>query len=206
MNIAVFGATGGMGQQVVKQALEKGHTVTAFLRDPGRLPQGREWLNVVVGDVLDSQPVAQVVQGQDAVVVALGSRDRSDRTVRSEGTANVIQAMESNGVPRLVVVSAGGVGDSYQQVPVMIKVLIKTLLRNTYADHERQEQYVRDSGLEWVIVRPAMLVDGPLTGQYHTGTAEEDLPGGQVTRADVADFVLKQLTGDSYLRQAVSIG
>lgn len=205
MNIVVFGATGGTGREVVKQALAQGHTVTAFVRDPARLSLEDEMLRVVVGDALDPEPVAQAVSGQDAVVVALGSRDRSNRTVRAEGTANVIQAMGIHSVPRLIVVSAGGVGDSYRQAPLVLKAIIKTLLRNTYADHEQQEQYVRDSALEWVIVRPALLSDGPFTGQYHTGTADVDLPGGRVTRADVADFVLKQLTDDRYLRKAVSI-
>ena len=205
MDIVVFGATGGTGQQVVQQALAGGHQVTAFVRDPARLRLEDEHLRIVVGDALDPQSVAQAVAGQDAAVVALGSRDRGNRTVRSEGTANVIRAMEAHGVPRLVVVSAGGAGDSYGQLPFVIKILIKTLLRHTYADHEGQEQHVRDSALEWVIVRPAFLTDGPATGRYHTGTADEHLAGGRVTRADVAGFVLKQLTEDRYLRQGVSI-
>jgi putative NADH-flavin reductase len=159
----------------------------------------------VVGDALDPESVNRAVAGQDGAIVALGSNDRNNRTTRSEGTVNVIRAMERQNVPRLVVVSAGGVGDSYRQVPLIFKLLIKTRLRRAYADHEKQERYVRDSDLEWVIVRPAQLVDGPRTGQYHTGSAGDDLPGGKVTRADLADFLLQQLTDDRYLRQAVSI-
>jgi putative NADH-flavin reductase len=206
MNIVVFGATGGTGQEVVKQALAQGHEVTAFVRDQERLSVQHESLRVVVGDAREPEPVSRAVAGHDAVVVALGTRDRSERTLRADGTANVTRAMETHDIQRLVVVSAGGVGDSYQQVPLIIKMLIKTVLRHTYADHARQEEHVRESDLDWMIVRPAMLTDGPRTGQYHVGAADADLPGGRVTRADVADFILKQLSDDRYLRQAVSIG
>lgn len=206
MNIVVLGATGGTGREVVQQALAQGHRVTAFVRDPARLPVEDEQLQVVVGDALDPAAVERAVAGQDAAVVALGSRDRSNRSVRSQGTAHVIRAMQAHDVPRLVVVSAGGVGDSYEQVPLLIKLFIKTLLRHAYADHEQQEQYVRESDREWVIVRPGQLTDGPRTGDYHTGTVEQEISGsGRVSRADVAEFVLQQLADDRYLRQAVSI-
>lgn len=206
MKIVVFGATGGTGREVVKQALAQGHNVTAFVRDSKRLRMEDERLRVVVGDALQPEPVAQAVRGQDAVVVALGSRNRSERSVRSAGTANVIQAMEEAGVARLVVVSAGGVGDSYDQAPLVLKLVIKTLLRNTYADHEEQERHVRESSLEWVIVRPARLVEGPASGEYHVAAAESRPPGGQVTTADLAAFLLQQLSDDHYLHQAISIG
>lgn len=206
LDIVVFGATGGTGQEVVKQALAQGHTVTAFVRDLARIPvEGNKRLRVVVGDVFVPEAVDRAVEGQDAVVIALGSRDRSDRTTRSEGTANVIRAMKAHAVRRVVAVSAGGAGDSYRQVPWIIKLMIKTLLPNTYADHERQEQLLRDSDLEWVIVRPSMLTDGPHTGKYYTGTVDARLPRGRVSRADVADFILQALTEDRHLRQAVSI-
>jgi putative NADH-flavin reductase len=154
--------------------------------------------------VLDPQCVAEAVAGKEAVVVALGSHDRKDRTIRSEGTANVIRAMKIYSVPRLVVVSAGGVGDSYQKAPLVLKALIKTMLSNTYADHEQQERTVRDCTLEWVIVRPAMLTDGPATGRFQSA-AGAGLPEGKISRADLACFVLQQVTNDHYLRQAVSI-
>jgi len=206
MKVLVLGATGGTGQEVVRQALADGHRVTAFVRDPARLSVEDERLRVAVGDALDAEAVARAVSGQNAVAVALGSRDRRNRTVRSEGTANAIRAMQAHGVRRLVVVSAAGAGDSYRQLPLIMKAIVKTLLRNTYADHAQQEEYVRESGLEWVIVRPALLTDGPRTGAYRIATAEEDLPGGKVSRADMAAFVVRQLTEDRYVGQAVSIG
>lgn len=205
MKIAVFGATGGTGQEIVKQALAQGHDVTAFVRDPARMPVQDEHLQLVVGDVLDLEKVMEAVAGQDAVAVTLGTSDRDNRTLRERGTAHVIDAMKAHDVSRLVVVSAMGVGNSYQQVPLVFKAIIKTLLRNAYADHEKQEQHVRSSGLEWVIVRPGQLGDGSRTGEYETGPATADLPGKPVARADLADFVLQQLTGDAHLQEAVSI-
>jgi putative NADH-flavin reductase len=205
MNIAIFGATGGTGLELVRLALAQGHTITAFVRDPSRLSFHDQALRSVVGDVLDADCVTQAVAHQEAVIVALGSSDRKERSVRSGGTANVIRAMQSSGVRRLVVVSAGGVGDSYGHAPVVLKLIIKTMLKNTYADHEQQEQYVRASGLEWVIVRPAMLTDGPATGRFENGASSTGLPEGKVTRADVAGFLLQQLTDDSNLGRAVSI-
>lgn len=205
MKLAVFGATGGTGQEVVRQALASGHKVTAFVRDRERLPIKDAYLQVIIGDALDWQNVSNAVTGQDAVVVALGSRDRGKRDVRARGTANVIEAMETQKVRRLVVISAAGAGDSYRQLPLLLKILVKTLLRNTYADHEQQEAHVQESDLDWVIIRPAMLSDGPATGVYHIGTADDDLPGGEVSRADLADFVLQQLEDDRYLHQAVTI-
>jgi putative NADH-flavin reductase len=205
MNIAVFGATGGTGLELVRLGLAQGHTITAFVRDPSRLSFHGQALRSVVGDVGDADCVNQAVAYQEAVIVALGSSDRKEHSVRSGGTANVIRAMQASRARRLVVVSAGGVGDSYGQAPVVLKLVIKTMLKNTYADHEQQEQYVRASGLEWVIVRPAMLTDGPATGRFENGASRTGLPEGKVTRADVAGFLLQQLTDDSNLGRAVSI-
>jgi putative NADH-flavin reductase len=205
MNIAVFGATGGTGLELVRLALAQGHTITAFVRDPSRLPVHDQALRTVVGDVLDADCVAEAIAYQEAAIVALGSSDRKEGRVRSEGTANVIRAMQAAGARRLVVVSAGGVGDSYGQAPLVLKLIIKSMLKNTYADHELQEQYVRASGLEWVIVRPAMLTDGPATGRFDNGASRTGLPEGKVARADVAGFLLQQLADDSNLGRAVSI-
>lgn len=205
MKLVVFGATGGIGREVMRQALAQGHQVTALVRDPARLGIEDKKLRVLVGDALNASFVAEAVTGADAGVVALGSRDRSNGSVRAQGTANIIQAMERQNVCRLIVVSAGGVGDSFGQLPLIVKGLVKTVLRKTYQDHEQQERYVWNSHLDWVIIRPSMLVNGPVTGKYHTGPANAHLPGGKVTRADVADFILKQLTEDCHLRQAVSI-
>jgi putative NADH-flavin reductase len=205
MKLVVFGASGGTGQKVVEQALAQGHQVTAFVRNASRLPLPHEQLRLFLGDALDPQAVAGAVAGQDAAVVALGSQDRNNRSVRAEGTANVLWAMKQHGVTRLVVVSAGGVGDSYQAAPLILKAIIKTVLRHVYADHEQQEQHVRDTALDWIIVRPVQLIDGAPTGQVHPAVGSAHPPGRKVARADVAGFVLEQLADDRYLQKAVSI-
>ena len=205
MKIAVFGATGGTGVEIVRQALEQDHEVTAFVRDPARMPLQHQRLHLVVGDVLEPEVVAEAVAGQEAVAVALGTGDLGDRSLRARGTAHVIDAMDAHDVPRLAVVSAMGVGDSFRQVPFIFKGVIKTVLRNAYADHEQQEANVRASNLDWVIVRPGQIDDGAPTGRYQTGPATADLPGKPLAYADLAAFVLRQLETDDNLGQAVSI-
>lgn len=205
MKIAVFGATGGTGSQVVKQALAAGQQVTALVRDPGRLDVSDANLSVVVGSVLDAAPVQQALQGADAVVVSLGSTANNPDNVVSQGTQVIINAMQALSQPRrIIVVSSLGVGESKDQVPFAFKMLVKTVLKKAMEDKERQEALVKASGLDWTIVRPGGLTNGPATGQYKSGL-DPKISAGQVARADVAAFVLQQLTEDTYLRQAPAI-
>lgn len=203
MKVAVFGATGGTGQQVVAQALAAGHTVQALARTPEKLP-AHAGLTVIAGNVLDPQAVARTVAGVDAVICSLGTSANNPPEVVSNGTANIIAAMDASAVRRLVVVTSLGVGDSKNQVPFAFRMIMQTVLRKVMEDKERQERLVRESGLDWVIVRPGGLTDGEATGIYRFGL-KRDIMAGQVARADVAGFVLKQLTDDTFLRQAPAI-
>jgi uncharacterized protein YbjT (DUF2867 family) len=205
MRIAVFGATGGTGREVVKQALAAGHQVTALARDPSRLVGSDPNLTVVAGSVLEAAPVQQALQGTDAAIVSLGNTANNPDYVVSQGTQVILDAIGQLGGPqRMVVVSSIGVGDSKDQVPFAFKMLMKTVLRRAMEDKERQEALVKASGLDWTIVRPGGLTDGPATGQYRAGL-EPTISAGQVARADVAAFVLQQLTDDAYLRQTPAI-
>lgn len=112
--------------------------------------------------------------------------------------------MQEQGVRRLIVISALGVGDSYSQVPLFFKAILNTVLRHAYDDKEKQEKLVRESGLDWIIIRPGGLGDGPLTGSYQAGL-DGDVRSAQVSRADVAHFALQQLTSDTYLHQTPAI-
>lgn len=201
MKIAIFGATGRVGRETVKQALENGYSVTAFVRDPGKLSVEHPNLRFVEGDVLSSEPVKKAVQGQDAVLCILGAGSKGN--VRAEGTRNIIRAMEKAGVKRLICQSSLGVGDSRGTLNFWWKyIMFGLLLRAAYADHERQEKFVIQSDLDWTIIRPAAFTDGPHTGNYKhgfPGTAEGLTL--KISRADVADFLLKQLRDDSYLRK-----
>jgi putative NADH-flavin reductase len=200
MKLTIFGSTGGTGHQVVTQALEQGHTVTAFVRSPEKLDQKHEKLQIAKGDVMDLDLVERVVQGQDAVLCTLGLPAMSKNKLRANGTKNIIRAMEKTGVKRFVCQSALGVGDSRDVLPFHYKHLIVPLmLGRVYADHEIQESYVKESRLDWIIVRPGILSDGDLTGSYKHGFAVGDKTVTlKISRADVADFMLRQLTEDTY--------
>jgi uncharacterized protein YbjT (DUF2867 family) len=204
MRIAVFGGTGGTGRQVIEQALEAGHQVAALVRDPNRLSEAAKQADIFIGDVLNPQDVAETISGVHAVAVSLGSRSDSPENTVSEGTKNIITCMQDAGVKRLVVVTSLGVGDSKDQVPMAFKLVMKTVMRKIMADKELQEQYVQESGLDWVIVRPGGLSDDPASGAYLFGT-DPSVMAGRVSRADVAAFVLQNLSDDQFLGQAVAI-
>ncbi len=201
MKLLVFGATGGTGHQLVELALAQGHDVTAFARNPAKLAVGHADLEVVRGDVTDFASVAKATRGRDAVFCAIGAGARRS-TLRTEGTRNIVRAMEEAGVRRLVSQSALGVGDSRDILPFHYKyAIVPILLRHAFVDHEGQEDLIRRSRLDWTIVRPGNLTDGIRTGEYRHGFTAADKPTKlKISRADVADFMLEQLTNDAYLR------
>lgn len=204
LKIAVFGATGGTGKEIVSQALAAGHEVTVLVRDPARLSVKHDKLYLVIGDVLNPEKVEEALAGSEAVCCSLGNTPNNPDFVVSDGTHHIIEGMQKQGIRRLIVVSALGVGDSQDQVSRTFKMMMKTVLRKAYEDKERQEQLVRESNLDWVIVRPGGLTNGPATGEYQVGL-DPSIGGGQVSRADVAAFVLQQLTDDTFLRQTPAI-
>ncbi len=204
MKIAIFGATGGIGLELVKQALERSHAVTAFVRDPSPLAGKADHLKIITGDILDLQSVTNSVLGQDAVLCALGSRDLKNTIIRTEGTVNIINAMQQNHVTRLLVVSAMGIGESWKDLSFFNKLFFATLLRNSRIDHQAQEKAVKASGLAWTIIRPSGLVDTPGTGVYSVGPHVR-ANTSKIPRADVADLMLNELEAGSLLQKAVTI-
>ena len=204
MHLAIFGATGGTGRAIVQQALEAGHSITALVRDPVRLASSDARLHLVQGNVLNPPDVARTVTGADAVIVTLGNTADNPEMVVSRGTEIILQAMQAQGIRRIIVVSSIGVGDSKDQVPFVFKLFMRTVLRKAMEDKEAQEALLRASDLEWTIVRPGGLTDGPATGNYHAGV-DPAIKAGQVARADVAAFVLAQLDDRQYVRKAPSI-
>ncbi len=207
MKLLVFGSTGGTGRELVKQALAQGHEVTAFARNPAKLGDMKHpSLQVARGDVLDPAAVEQAVPGHDAVLCAIGA-GAGRTTLREDGTRNIVRAMEKGGVRRLVCQSSMGVGDSRGNLGFLTKyVIVPVLLRHAFADHERQEAVVQQSGLDWTIVRPPHLKDGPHTGTYRHGFPTTDTAiQGKISRADVADFILKQLADTTYLHQTPGV-
>lgn len=210
MKVIVFGATGKTGMEIVGQALEKGHEVTAFVRDPSKVMLKNEAnsvkdrLRIVSGDVFDYSSVKQAVKGQAAVICSLGSNSLAKTTVRSEGTANIVKAMEAEQIDRLLVVSAMGTGESWSTLSFVNKLFYATLLRSSRRDHEAQEAVVKKSNLSWTIVRPSGLTDGELTRNYATG-ASIQADSSQIARADVAHALVKELDEDAFLHMAFTI-
>ena len=164
-----------------------------------------ERLTFITGDVFDPAGVAKAIQGQDAVICALGAGDSLKKTtVRTDGTVNIISGMQRNNVSRFVVVTAMGVGDSWDTLSLINKFFFATLLKSSRADHESQEAAVKESGLDWTIVRPSGLTDTPRTGVYDVG--ENILAKtSRIARADVADLIINGLEQNNLIGKAVTI-
>lgn len=203
MNLLIIGASHGIGLETVKQALEAGHTVTAFARHPEKIGIVHPHLRAVVGDVLDTSSLDAAVAGQGAVIVSLGiPPTRKQVTVFSEGTRNVISAMKNHGVKLLICITGIGAGDSRGHGGFMYDQVIQPLLLKTiYADKDREEIIIKESGLNWIIIRPGFLTHGPVTGKYRVLTDISGVTAGSISRADVAHFMLSQVREPAYLHQ-----
>ena len=209
MKVLVVGASGRTGRLLAAGALERGHEVTALVRDPERLGALRERVRVVQGDVLDGGIASDAVEGQEAVLVALGvAMKKNDPAVNAQGTLNVIRSMQRYHVRRLVVLSAGGTQPGPDpNLPWAFERIVKPLfLKHAYADLRRMETSVRQSELDWTIVRASGgLVDGPARGGYRVEPGYS-LPGGRrIARADVAAFMLDELDRRDNVGHALAI-
>lgn len=202
MHIALFGATGGTGRQVLEQALAQGYVVSALVRDPSKLAE-QTGLTLVVGDVLDPAATTRCIQGADAVICVLGSHG-SREPIEAIGTRTILDAMHDTGVRRLVAVTSLGVGDSREQIGWAFRVIMDLTLKPIMMAKEEQEGLIKASGLDWTIVRPGGLTDGPRTGAYRFGR-DRSIKGGRISRADVADFVLRQLTDPAFIHQTPAV-
>lgn len=207
MKLLIFGATGGTGRQLVAQALEQGHEVTAFVRVPATLNMQHPNLAVVQGNILNAESVLAVVFGKDVVLSALGTR-KAGLPDLIQGTRNILMAMHQCEVQRSIWVSSFGVGESLNQLNWLTRyVIIKGFLHHYIEEKEVQEHLIRESDGEWIIVRPGNLTDGPRTGVYRVIPADATGKIGRpvISRADLADFMLKNLTDNTYVRRAVGL-
>jgi putative NADH-flavin reductase len=203
MKIVVFGASGGTGIEVGKQALEAGHEVTAFVRNPAKLRIEHANLVAFQGDVLDAEAVEKAVMGQDAVISALGPTRPPVAGMMETAAKNIVAAMNKAGVRRLISTSGAGVRaeqDQPQLIDHLMKGLLTLLAGDVLKDSAANVAVIRASDLDWTIVRYPRLLDGPRTGKYRVGYLGKDA-GIQLARADGADFVLKELAEGKYIRQ-----
>lgn len=205
MKIVIFGAAGATGRIVVERALEQGHEVTAFDRHTAPLTIQHPKLKLVQGDIFNLSQVEAAIAGQDAVISVLGVRPGVTIPVCSEGTKNIIAAMEKSGVKRFISQSAFAVAaldGEWREVlylPFILPFFPK--VKAMFADKVVQEQEILHSDLDWIIVRPAKLTDGPGRGEYKVHDPLLIGPGAKISRADVADFLLKQVNDDTYLHK-----
>ncbi|MFF4251043.1 NAD(P)-dependent oxidoreductase [Streptomyces sp. NPDC001663] len=208
MNLTVFGATGGIGREIVRQALGAGHRVTAVVRDPARLGVTGDALEVCRADLTDPKAVRGAVAGRDAVLSGLGARSRKDAGVAARLTRVVLGAMEAEGVRRLVVVSAGPVGPEPEGAKLVDRAargIVSALLRDVYADLREMEAELARSGTDWTSVRPPRLQNKPLTGTYRTVVGGFPPDGRFIARADVAHAMLAALDDAGTVKQGVGV-
>jgi putative NADH-flavin reductase len=219
MKLTIFAATGGIGRQLLERAVAAGHQVTAVVRNPDKLAGG---VRVVTADLADADPAVleSAVDGADAVLSGLGPRSRSEAGIASHGTHAIVQAMQATGVRRIVVVSAAPVatvpsagrpkpprhdpGDGFL-MRHLLSPLVKAAFRQAYADLALMEDVLRDSGLDWTVIRPPRLTDKPLAGRYRTAYGRNLRRGVFVSRADVAQLMLRVLDQPQAIKQVIGI-
>ncbi|MBE0476757.1 MAG: NAD(P)H-binding protein [Coriobacteriia bacterium] len=204
MRLLVVVASSGVGREIVEQGLGHGHEIAAFVHGPP--PElARERLRVLGGDARDRDALARAAAGAEAVLAAFGGPDASCRSkLCSDAMSSVVSAMKLQRVRRLVALSAAGVGESRASVPPAQRLRIATSRREAYTDLGRMEEVVLFSGLDWTVVRPAELSDGPLTGLYRVRDNVLPERGRTISRADVAALMLKALSSERYVGRIIA--
>jgi uncharacterized protein YbjT (DUF2867 family) len=202
--ILVLGATGPTGRHIVTRAIERGYDVTALVRSPEKAAD-LQGVKLVVGDARDERALSEALDGRDAVISALGTPASpfKEVTFLSTATRALVGAMKAERVSRLIAITGVGAGDSAGHGGFLFDTLIfPLLLRKVYADKNRQEAIIRESGLDWTIVRPSVLNNKPGLGAVRALTDLGAFHGGSIARQDVAQFVLDQIASDTWLRQS----
>jgi putative NADH-flavin reductase len=203
MKLAILGATGSVGRELVTQALAAGHEVTTLVRAQPKPSEIDERLALVIGDATSADAVKRSVEGADAVLSALGHAKGAPDDVLAEASSNLIVAMQAKGVSRLVVLSSAAVADAADRPSLLYRaarVLLRAVMPRAVRDHREQARLIEESGLAWTIVRgPLVFTDGPRTGLSHAGPIRRD-SGPRVSRADLADFMLAIATDGGFMR------
>ena len=203
MKILILGATGPTGLQLVTQALEKHYEVTALVRNPAKLNINHEKLTIITGDALDKNIILKALAGQDAVLSALGR----GKTLRSTGLITkavsiLIPAMEEMNIKRLIFLSAFGAGETFVQTNLLQKIIFSTFLISIFGDKTRAEKMLRSCTLDWILVYPVVLTNTPATGKYQVGEKLVMKGMPKISRADVADFMVRQLTDNTFIKKS----
>jgi len=208
MKLLIIGGTGGTGQELIKQALEQGHSLTALVRNPEKAKIAHQNLSVIKGNVLDFDKVQEAVAGQDAVLSALGhKRFFIKTTILSEGTKNIIKAMEKHNVKRFICITSLGINDSRFKLGLYYTLFVIPFIVFFYfRDKAKQEKIIRSSKLNWTIVRPGQLTNLKKRGRYkHGANVGNYILTKMISRADVAHFILSQLNDATYLHKTTGV-
>ncbi|MBE9222364.1 SDR family oxidoreductase [Cyanobacterium stanieri LEGE 03274] len=204
MKIAIIGASQGVGYNLLTLALEENHQVSALLRNPSKITIENDNLTLIQGDIRDPEAVQAIVKNQDAICICIGiPPTRKPVDVFSIGSKNVLQAMASESYPqKLISVSGIGAGETKGHGGFLYdRILNPLLLKTIYQDKDRQEEIIKKSNLDWLIVRPGFLTDGERTQKYQIIDDLTGIKAGKISRLDVADFILKQLTNPTHFHK-----
>lgn len=203
MKIIVFGATGGVGQSVVNQAVESGFEVTAFVRTPEKLKTTHEKLTVIKGDAFNQEEVSAAIAGHDAVISCLGSSQGMKKSTELQDMVkNIVAGMQEHGVKRIVYTASAGI---YNELPGISGKLMMGMLKNALTDHRAATDWIESHGLNYTIVRPMGLTNGPFSGQYREAAEGVPEKAKSISRADVAHFIIKSLNDPQYENTSIGI-
>jgi putative NADH-flavin reductase len=202
MKLFILGATGGIGQHLLRLALDHGHQVTAYVRSPQKIPLKHERLTVVTGDVFNAEQMARAMAGHDAVLSAFGPLTIRSSTLRRQFGKAVAAAMRKSGVRRAEVVSAAFL---FRDLDVIARFLKATLFRQMAPDMAGMESEVSQDDLDWTIVRPPRLTNGPARHSYRVSDGTLPRGGFLISRADVAHFLIGEAENPTHLKQIVGV-
>jgi putative NADH-flavin reductase len=206
--LIVFGAAGGTGIEIVKQALDKGYQVTAVVRSPEKFTLTHNNLVVKQGDVTLARTIDETMAGQDAVISAIGNRSTQPTTLYSEGIKNILHAMQQNNIQRLICISAGGLDVNPKAsffVRLLTKYVLQRILKEPYADLRIMETLVHQSDTDYTIMRPSRLLDEPITGKYRIGINSNIAKPFSIARADVAHFIVNHISDNTTFKSTTAI-
>ncbi len=208
MKITVFGATGHVGSLFVKEALQTGHEITAYVRSPKKLHTQGSKFSVVIGDLSDAEKIDQAIAGSDAVVSVIGPLGRQNKLIFAPAYKLIIHSMKKHGVKRLIALGTPSIPDANDRFNFIYWCLIVGvgfILHAGYTDMKNLGQEIRESGLDWTIVRVPLLTNRPKRGNVKIGYFGNGVTWFRLTRADFVDFLMKQLTDTTYVGKAPAI-
>ncbi len=208
MKLTIFGATGISGKLLTKQALDEGYKVTAYARNPSKLDFSHPNLYIVQGELNNLAAIKQAIEGADAVISLLGPPGRVRGCFVSEGMANIVKAMKEKNINRLIATATPSASDSNDSFDLKFRIaviMIRLLMGDAYSDIVKTAGIIRESGLNWTIVRLPFLNNKPKSGKVNAGYTGKGVVNFTLSRADLVDFLLAQVNGKEFLKKAPAI-